>query len=152
MIKNIFETEVANEIVDRINKLKPTDKQHWGKMSVDQMLTHCNIAYKYTFEPAQFKKPGTLKKFFLKKFVKKLVVGEKPYPRNGRTAPDFIIVGDQDFEKEKAELIENVIKAQNLGTTYFEGKENHSFGSMTAQEWNNLFYKHLDHHLTQFGV
>ena len=35
---------------------------------------------------------------------------------------------------------------------YFDGKESHSFGPLNKTEWNNMFYKHADHHLTQFGV
>jgi hypothetical protein len=27
-----------------------------------------------------------------------------------------------------------------------------SLGSLSATEWNNLLYKHIDHHLAQFGV
>ncbi|MCH5683332.1 hypothetical protein LWM68_02995 [Niabella sp. W65] len=52
----------------------------------------------------------------------------------------------------KKRLISYLIKTQELGGTYFEGKESHSFGALTQTEWNNMFAKHLDHHLTQFGV
>ena len=43
-------------------------------------------------------------------------------------------------------------KTQELGRSHFDGKESLSFGPINAQEWNNLFYKHLNHHLSQFGV
>ncbi|MCJ8164098.1 hypothetical protein MKJ04_04535 [Pontibacter sp. E15-1] len=36
------------------------------------------------------------------------------------------------------------------GNTHWQ--ESHSFGRLSSQEWNNMFYKHLDHHLSQFGV
>ena len=91
-------------------------------------------------------------KFMLKSFVKKTVVGEKMYKPNGPTSPIFIIANERDLEKEKALLIANIQKVQNLGSAYFEGKENYSFGILTSKEWNNMFYKHLEHHLTQFGV
>ncbi|MGC4233716.1 MAG: DUF1569 domain-containing protein [Niabella sp.] len=152
MIKNIFTEEVANEVIHRINQLKPTDKPHWGKMSVDQMLAHCNVTYAFTYEPEQFKRPSAFKKFLLKTFIKGFVTGEKSYPKNGRTAPEFIITEQKDFEKEKTKLIDNIQKTQRLGFQHFDGKDNFSFGKMTGKEWNALFYKHLDHHLTQFGV
>lgn len=151
MTRNIYDKNVTDEIINRLNQLKSDDQPNWGKMSVDQMLAHCNIPYKYTFEPEQFQKPNAFKKFILKNLIKKLVVNETPYKPNGRTAPEFIIQGNRDFEKERNILIENIQKTQNLGATYFEGKENHSFGVLTSQEWNNMFYKHLDHHLRQFG-
>lgn len=152
MVKDIFNKAVADEVINRINQLTPELHPNWGKMSVDQMVAHCNIPYQYTFEPEKFQKPNFFKKFFLKSFVKNLVVSEKPYKPNGPTAPEFIIKGSKDFEKEKNLLIANIQKSQELGRTYFEGKENHSFGKLSAQEWNNMFYKHIDHHLRQFGI
>jgi hypothetical protein len=59
---------------------------------------------------------------------------------------------EKNFEAEKKRLIDYLKKSVELGEVYFDGKESLSFGKMTVAEWNNLFYKHLDHHLTQFGV
>ena len=81
-----------------------------------------------------------------------MVVSEKPYSKNGRTAAQFIIADERDFETEKKRLIDFILKTQKLGEKYFDGKESHSFGVLTSNEWNTSFYKHLDHHLTQFGV
>ncbi len=152
MIKNVFDKAVADEIISRINLLSIESKPKWGKMDVARMLVHCNVTYTTTFTPEEFKKPNFLMKFMLKSFVKKTVVGEKMYKPNGPTSPIFIIANERDFEKEKALLIANIQKVQNLGSAYFEGKENYSFGILTSKEWNNMFYKHLEHHLTQFGV
>ncbi len=152
MIKNIFTPAVAEEIINRIENLTVSTQPIWGKMSVGQMLAHCNVTYQFTYKPELFDKPSSFKKFLLKSFVKRIVVSEKPYQKNGRTAPDFLMTSDKDFEKEKVILIENIRKTQQLGETFFEGKDNFSFGKMTSKEWNNMFYKHLDHHLNQFGV
>jgi Protein of unknown function (DUF1569) len=97
-------------------------------------------------------KPGTFKRFILKLFVKKVVVNETPYKKNNPTAPEFKIADSKEFEKEKERLINYIEKTQKLDPDYFEGKESHSFGVLTKDEWNNMFYKHLDHHLRQFGV
>ena len=56
------------------------------------------------------------------------------------------------FEEEKEKIIDYINKTQELGATHFDGKESHSLGKLTINEWNNLFYKHIDHHLNQFGV
>ena len=88
----------------------------------------------------------------LKAFVKKGVVDEVPYKRNLRTTAQFIIADERDFEAEKATLLAYIKRTQELGTDHFEGKENMSFGAIPVEEWNNLFYKYLDHHLRQFGV
>lgn len=150
-MKNIFDAKETETVIGRINNLSPTTKPQWGKMSADQMLAHCNVTYEMAFEDTHAK-PNGFTKFMLKLFVKNTVVNEKPYKKNGRTAPQFIIADTKNFVEEKARLTDYIKKAQGLGEAHFDGKESHSFGPLNKQEWNNLFYKHLDHHLNQFGV
>lgn len=150
-MKSVFKKEVTNELVSRINQLTSKTQPNWGKMNVAQMLAHCCVTYEMIFTD-KHPKPNALSKFILKIFVKNTVVSEKPYAKNGRTAPQFLITDEKVFESEKQRLIDFIIQTQKLGEQSFEGKESHSFGSLTSKEWNNMFYKHLDHHLTQFGV
>ena len=150
-MKNIFDQSDTIELINRINKLTRASKPNWGKMAVAQMLAHCNVTYELVYE-TKHKNPKGLKKWLLKTFVKNIVVSEKPYKKNSRTAPEFLITSDKDFDIEKNRLIAYIQKTQELGETYFDNKESHSFGRLTKSEWNNMFYKHLNHHLTQFGV
>jgi hypothetical protein len=150
-MKNIFNQNDSVEVINRINQLTPATKAKWGKMNVAQMLAHCNVTYEMVYEN-KHPKPKGFMKFILKAFVKPSVVTEKPYKQNGQTAPAFIITDERVFENEKKRLIDFIIKTQQLGETNFEGKESHSFGVLNKTEWNNLFYKHLNHHLSQFGV
>ncbi len=150
-MQNIFSAPVADAVTSRINNLNANTQPKWGKMSVDQMLAHCNVTYEMVYDDIH-PKPNAFKRFLLKSFVKNLVVSETPYKRSSPTAPQFIIKGDKDFGKEKARLIGYIDKTSKLGAAHFDGKESLSFGKMTTTEWNNMFYKHLDHHLTQFGV
>ncbi|MBK0402961.1 DUF1569 domain-containing protein [Adhaeribacter sp. BT258] len=150
-MKNVFEPAVSTDLISRINKLSPQTQPLWGKMSVAQMLAHCNVTYEMVYEE-KHPKPNALVKFMLKLFVKNTVVNEKPFKQNGQTAPAFLIKDEKNFEAEKDRLVNYIQKTQQLGKTHFEGKESHSFGVLNSQEWNNMFYKHLEHHLTQFGV
>ena len=151
-MKNIFEKSVADQTIERIEKLTPKTQPLWGTMSVEKMLAHCNVTYEMVYEEGKHPKPNFFVKFILKTFVKNAVVGEKPFSKNGQTAPQFIIKDERAFEIEKKRLIEYIQKTQELGANYFNDKESHSFGKLNITEWNNMFYKHLDHHLKQFGV
>lgn len=151
-LPNIFTKEVAEAVIDRINKLTPDMRPQWGSMSVDQMLAHCNVTYEYVYEEGRYQKPKGMMKLMLKFLVKPLVVNEKPYKPSSPTAPDFKIAGDRDFNKEKERLSGFIRKVQAEGADSFEGRVSHSFGKLNKTEWNNMFYKHLDHHLRQFGV
>jgi hypothetical protein len=150
-LPNIFTVEVANEIINKINLLTPVTQPKWGKMSVAQMLAHCNVSYEMVYTDIH-PKQNPFVKLILKAFVKKKVVGEAPYEQNSKTAPQFIIKETKDFVKEQFRLIDYIGKTQQLGESYFDGKESHSFGTLNKMEWNNMLYKHLQHHLTQFGV
>lgn len=150
-MKMIFDKEETQKLIDRINLLSPKSERIWGTMSVDQMLAHCNVAYTMVYDDT-ITKPDAFKKWLLKTFVKNVVVGDKPYKRSAQTAAEFIIEGTRDFQFEKEKLCANLLKTQQLGADYFDNKESHSFGKLKAAEWHNLFYKHLDHHLKQFGV
>lgn len=150
-MKSSFNLQDTQDLISRIDQLTSTTTPQWGKMNVAQMLAHCNVAYDMAYTD-QYPQPNFLMRWLLTKFVKPGVVGPKPYPKNGRTAPVFLVAPEQDFEKEKAKIIDYIKRTQVLGESHFEGKASNSFGKLTAQEWSILFYKHLDHHLTQFGV
>lgn len=150
-MKNIFNQGETTEVINRINNLNSNSQPLWGKMTVGQMLAHCNVTYELVYDD-KHPKPNSFKKFMLKLFVKNIVISEKPYKKNGQTAPEFIIKDNKNFDTEKKRLVDHINKTQQLGDKYFDGKESHSFDTLTKDEWNNMFYKHLDHHLKQFGV
>lgn len=150
-LPNIFSAEVSNQIIERIHKLSPQTQALWGKMNVAQMLAHCNVTYEMVYDHIH-PKPNVFVRILLKAFVKPKVVSETPYTKGGPTAPQFVIKDDKTFETEKLRLVQYIQKTHELGAQAFEGRESHSFGKLTQQEWNNMFYKHLDHHLSQFGV
>lgn len=148
-MKNIFNSKDNQEIIDRINKLRPESQALWGKMSVDQMLSHCisPIAVGLGSE--------TLKISFLMKIfgrmMKKSWLSAPEFKKNSPTAKEFIRTDNYDFNTVKKELIE---KVQKLGEGFHVIKiKTHPFwGKLNEIDWNNLQWKHLDHHLRQFGV
>lgn len=148
---NIFSPEGAASFIKRIELLTSETQPQWGKMSVDQMLAHLSVMYETVYTNKHPRPVGFIK-WVMKRFIKKSVVSEVPYKHNIRTAPHFLITTKKDFSEEKERLIGYIKKTQELGAAYFDGKESHSFGPLTITEWNNLFAKHLDHHLRQFGV
>ncbi len=150
-LPNIFTSAVTEEVIGRINKLTPATQPLWGKMNVGQMLAHCNVTYEMIYDN-KHPKPKGLMKLLLKLLVKDVVVNEKPYKKNNRTAPAFLITSEKDFNVEKERLINFLRKTQQLGEKEFDNKPSHSFGPLSTSEWNNMFYKHINHHLSQFGV
>ena len=154
-MKNIFDRAVCDDHIARINMLTASSKPQWGKMNAAQMLAHCSKPYEMVCDPdhaATHKRPNAVVRFLLKRLLKPTVVAEKPYTKNSRTAPYFIVADERVLEVERKRIIHHINQVQAWGAKHFDGKDNHSFGVMTAAEWNNLFAKHLEHHLVQFGV
>ena len=150
-MKNIFDPTVSNDLIKRINSLSPECIPLWGTMDVAQMLAHCCVSFEFIHENFH-KRPNRFVRGLLRMFIKPGVVNDKPYPKNSRTAPVFVKDSKYNFEEEKSRLTRYIQKTNDLGSEHFEGLEYHSFGKMTAEEFSNCLYKHLDHHLQQFGV
>lgn len=150
-LKNIFEPETTTLCLNRLEQLTADTAPKWGVMTAPQMLAHLNVPYDLAYgaiDPGF----GGFTRLMLKWFVKPSVVGDKAYKKNTRTAPIFKIEGERDFDKEKTKLINYIKKTEHLGKEHFEGRDYVSFGKMSSTEWSNLFYKHMDHHFTQFGI
>jgi hypothetical protein len=150
-LPSIFDLAVCNEVIKRIESLTPTTQAKWGKMNVAQMLAHCNVTYEMVYEN-KHPKPSFILRLILKAFVKPTVTNETPYKESSQTAPAFLITDEREFEKERTRLVSYIRRTQEQGANSFEGKESHSFGALNIAQWNNMFYKHLDHHLRQFGA
>lgn len=150
-MQNIFIQAEKEALIGRINQLTAATQPHWGKMNVAQMLAHCNIVPFEVVYDISRPKPNVLMKLLLRLFAKPSAVGKKPYKKNSPTGSDFRITTEKDFEEEKQRLIEKINRTHELGVDYFLDKES-PFGKLTKNEWIGLFYSHLNHHLSQFGV
>jgi len=146
-----FESSTVKHFSDRLAKLQSGANAQWGEMDAGQMLAHLNASYDLTYGRIN-PNYGWVTKKMLQLFVKKKVVSDKPYSKNGRTAPEFLIKDKRDFDKEQKLFLDNMEATVNHGANYFEGKENPGFGKLSSKEWSNLFSKHIDHHFTQFGI
>jgi len=150
-MKNVFDKEIANDLIYRLNNLSPESRSKWGKMNPAQMLAHCNITYEMIYENSLAQAKG-IKKLLLNWFVKPTVVNEKSYKKNSMTAPIFKIIDEKIFETQKQNITDFIEKTQQLGEKEFEGKESNSFWKLYINQWNKIFFKHFGHHLNQFGI
>lgn len=149
-MKSLFDATDNKEVLDRINKLSPGTKQLWGKMSVAQMLAHAQTTLQVALGERKLK--GGLIGFLFGRIAKKQLSGDKPFKQNLPTAPSFIIKDERNFEVEKEKLLDLVNRFGHTDPGEIAKRPHPFFGKMTVSEWDNLQWKHLDHHLRQFGV
>ena len=145
--KSLYSDDVYQRCLARIGKLTPETQPQRGSMSAAQMLAHCAEIQEVTNGKALENTPFMVKLF--KGMIRKMVVNEKPYPKNTRTHPQYKQTTEQDFETEKGRLLGAL--AQFIEDEGTPGKHP-LFGAMSVEEKGWGMYKHLDHHLSQFGV
>lgn len=147
-LKNLFDSWVKDEIIERINKLSPQSQPQWGKMNVAQMLAHVQMPIGSAQGVHQL--PRTLFGRVVGPFAKSVFYGNKPFKRNLPTDPSFVMTNTKkDFEKEKQGLIALIY---NFNEENIVNKTHPFFGKLTAEQWSFGSWKHLDHHLQQFGA
>ncbi|MDB5188955.1 MAG: hypothetical protein JWM92_553 [Candidatus Nomurabacteria bacterium] len=150
-MKNLFEASRVEEIKDRVSKLKPDSQHLWGKMNTAQMLAHCSkslrMALGETRPPLMFL--GRIIGFLIKPFVFK---NDDPMRQGSPTIKGLEVCNERDFETERTALYQLIDRFANAAPREITIYPHSFFGKLTPQEWAILMYKHLDHHLRQFGV
>jgi hypothetical protein len=147
---SIYDKNSSDAMIARINKLTPESQALWGKMTVDQMLLHCKLASDVAFGTMNIKVNFIMK--LLGKLLKKKVFYGGDMGKNSPTAKEFTITEHLNLEKAKADLILNIAKFSTEGKSSIKLMNHPFWGEMSFEDWDALMWKHLDHHLKQFGV
>lgn len=149
-MQSLYSTHDNIVMRERILSLTTESTPLWGKMDVVQMFVHCRKPLQYAV--------GELKaerKFFYKLIggiAKKMLVNNKPFRKNMPTDPSLIITSHEGFMQEQTALVQLVQRFSDEGEKIVSDRPHPLFGSMTSEEWSILQWKHLDHHLRQFGA
>ncbi|TYA69800.1 DUF1569 domain-containing protein [Seonamhaeicola marinus] len=150
-MKSLFESEALEEVLLRINKLKSSSKPKWGSMNASQMVKHCHGPIEVAMGTKQLDANiGFMKKLVFRLF-KSALYNDRSYKQGIPTAPEYVVRDTPVFKTEKDQLI-TLVKAFNGLKDKKEWNTHPLFGKLTAEQWAKSQYKHLDHHLRQFGV
>jgi hypothetical protein len=147
---SLFDPGINAEILNRIEKLTPASKPKWGKMNVQQMLAHLYLALQVNFGEIELKQ-GLLGIFF-RGISRRILLGSKPFPKHLPTDKKLLAKEVSGFSTEK-QKVANIVKIYMAKGPEGLSKNPHNIlGKITPEESAFISYKHLDHHLRQFGV
>ena len=150
-MKSLFEKESFNEINIRINTLTENKSPDWGKMNVGQMMKHCQVPFGIVNGTLNMEtKVGFMKKLIFS-LMKPMMYNDKPWKKNIPTGKEFVIKEEVNFSTEKGTLL-NLISEFHNRKDQKNWPKHPVFGKFTGDQYGKMNYKHLDHHLTQFGV
>jgi hypothetical protein len=153
-MKNLFDPTLVEDVKRRIMRLHPESERRWGKMPLALVLAHCTSGLQMamgTINPKRAPFPANV----IGPLIKPLVFGDdKPIRRNSPSSPELFKADPTqcEFEGERTQLIKAIDRFVSTGAACCSQHPHPFFGPLKPQQWAILMYKHVDHHLRQFGV
>ena len=146
-MKTMFDETLRNDILTRIGRVTPESRPRWGKMNAEKMLAHIAESMRMAVGEVTVKPKNVPVRFFP---LKQIMLYVAPWPRGLPTSPELLVSNSRSIEANKTELAR--VLALFAGRAGAKQWPDHpAFGSMTERAWGVLAYRHLDHHLRQFG-
>ena len=99
-MESIFDPQGNQNLIDRINQLTPITLSQWGKMTVSQMLEHCQQPIKVSFGTLELK-PNWIS-FLFGKSAKKQMLTQPRFKRSLPTVKQFKITHEPNFEEPES--------------------------------------------------
>jgi hypothetical protein len=150
-MKNLFEAASVIEIKERVANLTPESRRQWGTMNAAQAVAHLTAGMELAL--GDRKPPRMLIGRLIGGIIKPKVLGDDaPMRRNSPTVSGLVVLDERDLEKERERLLAVIDRFAEAGPAGCTAYPHSFFGRLTPEEWAVLVYKHLDHHLRQFGV
>lgn len=149
MADSLFDPSGLAAMLARLQRLQPDATRQWGKMTAAQMLAHCQQPLRVAVGELPLKR--NLIGFLFGRMAKKMLLSPKPWKPDMPTAPEFKVQDQRDFGREKAALVALVTRFGQAGPEALTKLPHPFFGKLTDDEWQALQWRHLDHHLRQFG-
>lgn len=147
---SLFTDAGRERMLGRIEGLTADAPRQWGKMSVAQMLAHCQQPLRVALGELPLKR--SLIGVLFGRMAKKKLLAPAPWQPGMPTAPEFKVTDPRDFAKEKQALLALVRRFGEGGPAALTRLPHPFFGPLTTDEWQALQWRHLDHHLRQFGA
>lgn len=147
-MENIFDINTFNAVQSRINKLSDESHPQWGKMTAGQMMHHCQGPLNIILQKEDY---GVKPNWFVNLLFKKSMYSDKLWKKNLPTLKAFRESKPKDLAQERSHLME-LLDELGKQRDREDWQDHPAFGKLTKEQWGKMQYKHLDHHLRQFGV
>ena len=134
-------------LIERLRRVRPDAQPAWGTLNAPRMLCHVADQMRVALGDLPSKPVHT---FASRTLVKFLVINTGMEPPRGkiRTAPEMLTSRPATWEADLAACVD---LAQRVGVGSARAVHP-AFGPLSPDEWARLCWKHLHHHLVQFGA
>ena len=136
-------------ICSRVRSLSASSTARWGRMNVTGMLQHLRLSARMAV--GELEVASKNKRVFQVFPLKHLILYVLPFPKGAPTAPELLSGAGASVEEERAAVLA-LLDRIGTGPRDGIGPAHPLFGSLSWSEWGSVTYKHVDHHLKQFGA
>jgi Protein of unknown function (DUF1569) len=148
MARTVWNAGDRTALLARFENLKADQRPLWGKMTAPQMVKHCTLPFLSAMGEYAVAPKWTP---FRNWPMQKLIIYVLPWPKGAPTAPEFIVRDDGDLAERLTELKAVVERFASRGEK--QPLQPHAaFGVLSGKDWGAQMHRHLNHHLTQFGL
>jgi hypothetical protein len=145
---SLFDPQVRSAILDRVSRLTPERRPVWGRFTAPEMVCHVSAGLRQSLGELDAGPPsGPFTRFPLNW----LVIHVLPWPKGKGKSPREFLVAPSTWPADVSRLRDLIerFSARGPGAPWPASR---AFGRISGSSWGVLEYKHLDHHLRQFGV
>lgn len=150
MKKSILDEQCCEALAARVQKIQPDSQPRWGTMNATEMLLHCNRVNEQLLAAEAPRVKTKVSQYIARLLVLYLLPN---YPKGARTPRRLDTKGQIDvsaFRQEQTNFID-IIRRFPVHQKPIELPHPY-FGQLSTKQWGLAGYKHVDHHLRQFGV
>ena len=148
-MRTVFNLDDRLTLAKRIDTLAANAPARWGRMDCPQMLAHLSESVLMALGELEIltKGPRALRLAP----IRHAVIHWLPFPKGAPTAPELLTRRATNCQAEGADL-KHLLERLAAMEGAREWPDHPAFGRMTSRDWGTLSYRHVDHHLRQFGA
>lgn len=147
-MKTMWDAGARKELRERLGRLQYDTQPRWGKMNAPLMVAHLARSLKMAMGELDVKSKNLPLRYSP---LKELVIYVLPFPKGAPTAPELLPEDTGDWAEGLADLRSHMETIAARGPNA-KWPEHPAFGKLSHKMWGVLGYRHMDHHLKQFGV
>lgn len=136
-------------ILARISTVTSTSTPRWGRMDAAAMLDHLRLSARMAL--GELPVTCKAKRVFQVFPFKHLLLHVAPFPKGAPTAPELLAFEGSSVDAIRSDLAV-LVQRIGAGPRDGDGPVHPLFGPLSFREWGVATYKHIDHHLRQFGA
>lgn len=147
-MKTAWNLSDRRQLQQRVSTLRPEARGRWGSMTAPQMVAHLADSLRMAVGDLVCAPKASPIRYTP---LKQLIIYWLPFPKGVPTAVELITRAPASWQAE-IDAVNSLLEQFARRDRHDKWPDHPAFGRMHAGSWGVLVYRHMDHHLRQFGV